>query len=452
MEGKGYPDGGTSRKQTVPGQRRWRPLRTVTRADATCKGGHALASGFMASVAFVVPFLRPNSLRFVAAAAALPGVRVALLSQDPEQNVPRDLRRQLVAFQRAEDALQADSLEKAVRSLGRQLGGLDRLLGILEPLQVPLAEVRERLGIRGMDQREARNFRDKAQMKDVLRDAGLPVAAHLLCASVEQGLEFAARVGYPVVGKPPAGAGAKTTVRAGNQQELAAFLAEVKPAPGREVLLEEFVQGREFSFDSVTVHGRHVWSSVSEYYPTPLQVLENPWIQWSVVLPREIEGQHFARIAETGPAVLSALGMYTGLSHMEWFCRDDGSIAIGEVGARPPGAHFMTLMSYAHDADMYRAWAQLMVHERFEPPARRFASGAVYVRGVGDGPIARVRGLDEVRSRLGDLLMELQVASPGEPAGEGYEGDGHVIVRHPQTEVVRGALKFVLETLKVERS
>jgi hypothetical protein len=48
--------------------------------------------------------------------------------------------------------------------------------------------------------------------------------------------------------------------------------------------------------------------------------------------------------------------------------------------------------------------------------------------------------------------MELQVASPGEPAGEGYEGDGHVIVRHPQTEVVRGALKFVLETLKVERS
>ena len=34
---------------------------------------------------------------------------------------------------------------------------------------------------------------------------------------------------------------------------------------------------------------------------------------------------------------LGALGMGTGLTHMEWFLRADGSAIVSEVGARPPG-------------------------------------------------------------------------------------------------------------------
>ena len=79
------------------------------------------------------------------------------------------------------------------------------------------------------------------------------------------------------------------------------------------------------------------------------------------------------------------------MSHLEWFRRGDGSIAISEVAARPPGAQFMTLMSYACDTDMYRAFAQLMVFETFTPPVRRYATGAAYLRaqgknGAGDPP------------------------------------------------------------------
>ena len=62
-------------------------------------------------------------------------------------------------------------------------------------------------------------------------------------------------------------------------------------------------------------------------------------------------------IRAAGHRALAALGMGTGLSHTEWFRRADGSIAISEVGARPPGAQFTTLMSYAHDVDFYRACA-----------------------------------------------------------------------------------------------
>ena len=71
----------------------------------------------------------------------------------------------------------------------------------------------------------------------------------------------------------------------------------------------------------------------------------------------------------------------TGLTHMEWCRRRDGSIAISEVAARPPGAQFTTLMSYAHDKDMYQAWVELMVFDRFTVPERKYSAGAAYLRG-----------------------------------------------------------------------
>ena len=47
-----------------------------------------------------------------------------------------------------------------------------------------LGEVRQRLRIRGMDAETAKNFRDKARMKEILRAHDLPCARHRLCASL----------------------------------------------------------------------------------------------------------------------------------------------------------------------------------------------------------------------------------------------------------------------------
>ena len=130
---------------------------------------------------------------------------------------------------------------------------------------------------------------------------------------------------------------------------------------------------REYSFDSIVVDDRMRWHSFSHYYPTPLEVLENPWIQWCVVLPRSIDDPLYVRVREVAAAALGALGLRNGMSHLEWFLRQDGSVAISEVGARPPGAQFTSLLSYAHDLDFYVAWGRLMATGHFEPPPRRWA-------------------------------------------------------------------------------
>jgi hypothetical protein len=215
------------------------------------------------------------------------------------------------------------------------------------------------------------------------------------------------------------------------------------------MLLEEFVRGDEHSFDSVLVDGKLVWYSISRYLPSPLDVLEHPWIQWCVLLPRDLDG--YDGIVGVAERALTALGLRTGLSHMEWFRRADGSEAVSEVGARPPGAQFMTLMSYAHDVDMYAAWATLAVHDAFEPPPRRYAVGAAYLRAQGRGrSIVAAHGLDDVSEATRSRVVEVNLPRPGAAPTGTYEGDGHIVVRDPDTSAVEAALGELVTTIRLE--
>ena len=404
----------------------------------------------MVVVAFVAPYLLEATTRFAVAAARLPDVRLGLVTTEPLENVPPSLREALAGHWRVADALDPQQIADAVRGLGSQLGDVERLVGALEQLQVPLAQVRGELGIDGMDVQTAHNVRDKSRMKSVLRAAGVPCARHQLVTRTDEATAFLAEVGLPVVAKPPSGAGAQATYRLDTEQDFASWLRSAQANPAETWLLEEYLTGREHSLDSATVDGQTLWSSISDYEPAPLDVLRNPWIQWSVVLPRELGGAEYEAIRDVGPAALRALGIQTAFSHMEWFERPDGSVAVSEVGARPPGAQISSMIGLAYDIDFHRAWAQLVIDSTFTPADRVFAVGTVYLRGQGRGRVRAVHGVDEVRSELGPLLVDARWPHPGQPAASSYEGEGFVTVRHPETAVVRAALDRIQAGVRVE--
>jgi biotin carboxylase len=388
----------------------------------------------------------------VTATASLPGVRLGVVSQDAQEQAPPEVRAAIAQHWRVDDVCDPAQLAAGVRALAERLGPPDRLFGAYEQLQVPLAELRERLGVPGLPVAAAVNFRDKARMKEVLRAAGVPCARHQLAETAAEARAFVARVGYPVVVKPPAGAGSVATFRATNDQELADALRQAPPGPGRPVLLEEFVVGDEHSLETVSVDGRAVWHSLTRYYPTPLDVVRNPWIQWCIVLPREADDARFDDIRRVGAEALRALGMTTGLSHMEWFRRRDGTLAVSEVAARPPGAQITALVSRSTDTDFVRAWAELMVSGTFAPPARKYAAGAAFLRAQGrpGGRIRAVHGLDRLGEETRRLVTDAQLPVLGAPARPTYEGDGWVIVRHPETVAVERALSEIISTVRVE--
>lgn len=401
-------------------------------------------------VIFAAPYFTENATRFIQATVGQPDVRVAVISQEPQERLAQHLRDRIVAHWKVEDIFDPKQLAHAAGVLSGHFGPIHRLYGAYEQLQVPLAEARELLGVEGMSAEAARNFRDKSRMKNVLREAGVPCARHRLAHDDAEGWSFVEEVGFPLVLKPPAGAGAQSTFRVDNAEAFGEALRISAPSEQQPVLIEEFITGEEHSLETISIGGRAVWHSLTHYYPTPLEVLRNPWIQWCLLLPREIDGPQYDDIREAAGAALKALGMDTGLTHMEWFRRRDGSVAISEVGARPPGAQITTLVARAHDIDFLHAWARVMIYGEFEPPERRYAAGAAFLRGQGSGRVVAIHGLEQAGRELGELVTDVKLPEVGQTPTGSYEGEGYVLLRHPETEVVKQALQHLISIVRVE--
>lgn len=403
----------------------------------------------MTRVVFVAPMFSPAATGMIEAAVAFPGARVAVVSQEPLERLAPALARALAGHWRVDDVTDVEALERAVRALAAVHGAPHRLYGAYEQLQLPLAIVRERLGIPGLPSEAARNFRDKARMKDVLRAAGVPVARHRLVRAAGDLHAFAAEVGFPVVIKPPAGAGARATHRLENAAALESALRSYPPSASDPMLAEEFLQGTEHSLETVSIGGNAVWHSLTEYTPTPLTVIEHPWMQWTVLLPREVDVPRYDDIRTVAARALRALGMTDGVSHTEWFRRADGSVAISEIAARPPGAQITTMVSRANDFDFVAAWTRVMIAGEFTAPERRYAVGTAYLRGQGKGVVRTIDGIDVVQREFGALVCDWRLPTVGQAPTGSYEGEGFVIVRHPDTEVVRQALARIVSVVRI---
>jgi len=404
----------------------------------------------MRVAALVAPFFQDNTLRYLRALCALP-VRAVVISQDPVDKLPADIRARLAGHYRVGDCLDGAQLGRACQAIGRELGPVERLLGVLEQLQLPLGQARDMASIPGMTLATARNFRDKALMKDVLRQAGIPVARHRRVECEADVRALLDEAGFPIILKPIDGLGSRGTYRIRNEEELRNALAALHPSVGQPLQAEEFVQGTEHTCETVTIGGQPVWHSGTRYLPGPLEVLENPWIQYCVLLPREEDDSDFSHFKGINTSALSALGMDTGLSHMEWFRRRDGSQVVSEVGARPPGVHIMPLMSLANDVDMIAKWTKLMVFDQFEPTQRKSTAGAAFFRGQGKGRrVRKVHGLQEAQEAVGHLVVDRQLPRVGQGAAPSYEGEGYAILKAPTTAEVADGLKKLVSLVRVE--
>jgi formate-dependent phosphoribosylglycinamide formyltransferase (GAR transformylase) len=402
------------------------------------------------NVVFVAPFPTDTTMRFVRAVANLEDVRLlGVCHASPRGKGAR-------AFDdvvRVSDALSGKDIIDAIDLLQRRHGKVERIVGILEMIMVQLAQARAHFGVKGTRPDVAELFRDKSLMKAKLTAAGLPVAKNRLVRSVTEGEAFANDVGFPLVLKPPAGMGAKATYRIDTHDALRGALQGMGVSGGQPVLAEEFLRGREYSFETITIAGKPRTYSISHYLPTCLEVLENDWMQWVCLLPKEIEGAEYDGARAIGKAGIEALGLDDGATHMEWFQRPDGSLAIGEIAQRPPGANMTLMIGHVHGIDPYRAWARAVVDGVLDAPwERKAAAASVFLRGMGRGRVTQVSGLHECHEAVGKWIVEADLPTVGSPKKDGYEGDGYIVVRHPSTEVVREMVKTILATVKVHYS
>ena len=199
--------------------------------------------------------------------------------------------------------------------------------------------------------------------------------------------------------KPLAGSGGLGTWRISTHEQLELALDLLKPSLENAVLLEEHLDGQELCIDTVTIADEPRFYSLCTYRPTILEALEDPRVQWRCVMPRDMTAERYRDFIEQGLAAVRALAVGNAMTHLEGFLLEGGRICFTDATLRPAGARIGPMLAFAYDIDPYRVWARVAVDGCFDGPwKRKYAVGTVFLRGVGQGRVQRVEGLEEVRA------------------------------------------------------
>jgi len=406
------------------------------------------------NVVFVEPFF-PNNQRQFARALAEAGATVIGIGEYPVDALDDQLKGWLYHYEQVRSVTDVEAMINAVRWVQGKLW-VDRLEATVEAHIMSTAQVREACTIPGTSVHTAWLCRDKPSMKEALRAAGVPTAASAAVASAAEAHAFAGQAGFPLILKPRSGAGASGTVRVDSVAELDHALGVFGGQGVDSIAVEEFIEGHEGFYDTVAVDGRVALDFASHYYPNVLEAMRTRWISPEFISTNRIDSApEYGELREMGRRVISALGIGTSATHMEWFFGPKG-LKFSEIGCRPPGVGAWDLYSAGNDIDLYRQWANAIVHGGTSgAPSRRFASGIVALRPERDGVISGYSGAEEVQQRYGEWIIDAHLPPPGTPTQTveaGYMANAYVRMRHPDYDALHGMLDTVGRTLHVYAS
>jgi carbamoylphosphate synthase large subunit len=406
------------------------------------------------NVVFVEPFFPANQRQF-ARALAEAGATVIAIGEYPVDSFDDQLKGWLYHYEQVRSVTDVEAMTRAVRWVQDKLW-VDRLEATIEAHTLPAAQVREACTIPGTSVRTAWLCRDKPSMKEALRAAGVPTALSAAVASAAEAHTFADLAGFPLVLKPRSGAGASGTLRVDDAGGLDHALGVFGGQGVESIAIEEFVEGHEGFYDTVTVDGRVAVDFASHYYPNVLEAMRTRWISPQFVSTNRIDtAPEYGELREMGRRVVAALGIGTSATHMEWFFGPKG-LRFSEIGCRPPGVGAWDLYSAGNDIDLYRVWADAIVHGGTGVvPSRRYASGIVALRPSRDGAITGYSGVDELQQQYGEWVIDAHLPPPGTPTQgveAGYMANAYVRMRHPDYDTLRGMLDAVGRTLHVHAS
>lgn len=401
-------------------------------------------------VLFVEPRFPANQRRFVRGLREA-GARVTGIGEAPEEHLGPELRGWLHGYEQVSSVVNEQALLEAVRRVQRR-EWVDRLEATVEAHVEAAARVRAATGIPGTSERTAFLCRDKPAMKATLRSAGVPTARSLGTADAGEARRFAQEVGFPLIVKPRSAAGASGTVRVDDAPALERAIEQYALGRGGTAAVEEFIEGHEGFYDTLTVGGRIVLEFVSHYYPGVLEAMRTRWISPMIVTTNRVDAPGYAEVKALGSQVNVALGIGTSATHMEWFFGPKG-LKFSEIGCRPPGVGMWDLYAAANEFDLYAAWGQAVTHGHVtERPSRRYAAGMINLRPDRDGRIVGYEGVQQVYQRFGPHILDLHLPPPGtptQPVEAGYMANGWLRMRHPDYDRLREMLGEVGQTLKV---
>jgi formate-dependent phosphoribosylglycinamide formyltransferase (GAR transformylase) len=405
------------------------------------------------NIIFIEPSFPYNQKEFVRGLHQI-GANIIGIGERPQEYLPDEVKGYLSSYIQVQSVVHEPTLLQAVQQIQSKVW-VDRLEATVEAHIMAAASVREATGIPGTSVRTAYLCRDKPAMKEELRKAGIPCALSIRADNPSITREFAKQVGFPLIIKPPAGAGASETWKVSNASELEKVIIESGVADGAEVAVEEFIEGHEGYLDTLTIDGKVGHEFITHYYPNVLVAMRERWISPQMITTNRIEAESYSEVRQMARDVNRVLGIETSATHMEWFAGPKG-LKFSEIGCRPPGVGQWDVYNTANDFDIYLEWASALVHGHPQKaPSRRYSAGMIALRPERDGHITGYSGLEAIQQEYGDCIVASHFPEAGsatQPVEGGYMANAWMRVRHPDYDTLRQIMDTIGKTVTVHAS
>ena len=362
-------------------------------------------------------------------AARTLGLRVLLLADRPPKRSERDV----IATYEACD-FSAPHVDWA--ALGRQLSRhhkLEAVFPLTERAVLPAAIIRQEMGLPGLDVETALRCTDKLLMKRAIRAAGLPCADFMATDGRQPGCVYAKALGLPLVLKARRGSGGRGT-------QVFASLAEAPDLFPADCLAEGFVSGVEMSVESLVYQGQSIFTNCTEYLKPG----------WANIVPASLPAETRSAVQAVNSAAIEALGVTTGLTHLEVFLTET-DVVFGELAARPPGGHIMELIATAYGFDLWQAWIRFELGRLPSLPQQAERSAGVWILHPGPGRLTRLDGQEAAAAVEGVRRVSLRVKvgdQIGERQGVGQEA-GHILAVTSSREQTAANLKAAHQQMRI---
>lgn len=321
----------------------------------------------------------------------------------------------------------------------------DGVLAFSEPHVLAAALVQDELGLPGPSLRAAAISRNKALQRARFAAAGIGQPEHLVTDRLADAAGWAVPR-LPVVVKPLSSAGSAGVELVADEAGFADVAAR-RAGEGR-LLVERAVPGPEYSWEALVREGKAWFTNLTE------KETSGPpyFVETGHRVPAPADAATRAAADDLGAAVLDALGMHTGIVHLEFRSTESGP-SVMEVAVRTPGDRLMDLLGLAHGIDCYEAAVRMALGEAVPPPPPGPARHtAVHLLAASPGTVTAVHGLADVLAHPCVVEAEVSVA-PGDvvaPVRSSAERVGQVLLAADDPDLLTAALADVRAALRVE--
>lgn len=210
---------------------------------------------------------------------------------------------------------------------------IDGIISIASDLAMPTVNyVAEKMGLQGNSLESTILSTDKYEMRKALRKAGLPVPKFEFYN--KPGFEASEEFNFPVIVKPTDRSGSRGVTKVGNPEDVnSAILKALGHSISKKAIVEEFVEGQEFSVEFISYEGKHIPLAITAKVTSGAPF----YVELEHHQPADIFQKKKSEIFELVKNSLNALKFKNGASHSEIIITPTGELFIIEIGGRMGG-------------------------------------------------------------------------------------------------------------------